>query len=126
MVERDTRPLQRKWSLKRSTRLFVSSSERCNEWLYSLPTTHDKKIDQTDAPPLLYRMIIYTKKEKEAIPPSRGHYTMQEQMRKQCPLATRGDPLLTTPLKLKQRHLTSTMRGMVLNPYKAISPDFNQ
>ena len=24
-------------------RLFVSSSERCNEWLYSLPTTHEKK-----------------------------------------------------------------------------------
>jgi len=85
-----------------------------------------KKIDQTDAPPLLYRILIYTKKEKEAIPPSRGHYTMQEQMREQCPLATRGDPLLTTPLKLKQRHLTSTMRGMVLNPDKAISPDFNR
>lgn len=51
---------------------------------------------------------------------------MQEQMRKQCPLATRGDPLLTTQLKLKQRHLTSTMRGMVLNPDKAISPDFDQ
>lgn len=26
-----------------------------------------------------------TKKDKEAIPPSRGHYTMQEKMRKQCP-----------------------------------------
>ena len=24
-------------------RLFVSSSERCNELLYSLPTTHEKK-----------------------------------------------------------------------------------
>lgn len=51
---------------------------------------------------------------------------MQEQMRKQCPLATRGDPLLTNQLKLKQRHLISTMRGMVLNPDKAISPDFDQ